>query len=262
MAAKIPISSGDETPQYKRVQQLAPELRVAVQHDLCGVSELLLKHGMITEESHEEFTDSRVAVSHVRASSLIRTVLSRIKIDSSKFETFVKVLEEKESYYEAVLDKLRVDLDVTEQPTSTATKYPFSDSVPSDNESSALLRPRPQTQLHTEAQPRSVPRHRTRAREIGNCCVLICWIIALLFVVSVPVFMLLYGGEYLKCYRITFLFLYISLITCGAIMYVLLRSMKVSFIKKTALIVVMFILLGLLSQFCFSYFCGIYMYIE
>ena len=240
------------------MQQLVPELTSAVQDDLVEISNQLLKHGVITTGNHNEFTDPRLASSHVRASSLIRTVLNRIEIDTSYFEKFVKVLEENELYYEAVLDKLRVDLVVTEQPT--ATQDPFSDSEQPDNESSALLRPRPQLQLHSEAQPRSVLRHRISARVIGICCVLtiiICSIIALFFYVSVPVYMLLYGGKYLKCYKIFFLFLYGLFSICSYVMSALIFSMEISYIKKTALIVVMSILLFLLSKFSFLYFCGI-----
>ena len=205
MAAKIPISSGDETPQYKLVQQLAPELRVAVQHDLCAVSELLLKHGMITEESHEEFTDSRVAVSHVRASSLIRTVLSRIKVDTRYFETFVKVLEEKELYYEAVLEKLRVDLVVDEQPIAPQN---FSHNLEeSDDEASVLL------QVRIEDGPRTnLPQHRRSASGSEVCCVacvlccfLIICIVMLLVLFGSPLYVLLFRGNSLKCYRITFI---------------------------------------------------------
>ena len=96
--------SGIDTPEYKIVQQLAPELRTAVQDDLCEISDLLLSRGMITEERHEEFTDSRSAISHVRASSMIRTILNKIKADSRNFDTFVGVLEVKEWYYESVLN--------------------------------------------------------------------------------------------------------------------------------------------------------------
>ena len=108
--------SGIKTREYKLVQRLVPELTSAVQDDLVEISNQLLKHGMITEESHQEFTSERLAAPHAKASNMIRTVLSRIKVDSRYFETFVKVLEEKELYYEAVLDKLRVDLVVIEQP--------------------------------------------------------------------------------------------------------------------------------------------------
>ena len=75
--------SGNKTKEYKLVQRLIPELTSAVQNDLVEISNQLLKHGVITTGNHNEFTDPRLASSHVRASSLIRTVLNRIEIDTS-----------------------------------------------------------------------------------------------------------------------------------------------------------------------------------
>ena len=162
------------------------------------------------------------------------------------------MLEENELYYEAVLDKLRVDLVVTEEPTTTQAS--FSDSEQSDNESSALLRPRTQIQLHSEAQPKSVP----RAREIIGICfgLIICFIIGLSIVVSTLVYRLLYQGKYLKCYKITYLFLYGLFAICISVLTLLILSMTVSSIKKTGLFVVMFILVNLLGTFFLTYFCG------
>ena len=98
--------SGTTTPEYKAVQRLTAELVIAVQSDLCEVSNHLLSRGMITESSHGEFTDLRLASAHVRASNLIRTILNKIKMDSRNFDTLVKVLGENELYYKSVLDKL------------------------------------------------------------------------------------------------------------------------------------------------------------
>ena len=136
------------------MQRLVPELTSAVQDNLVEISNLLLKHGVITTGNHNEFTDPRLASSHVRASSLIRTVLNRIEIDASYFEKFVKVLEENEPYYEAVLDKLRVDLAENKQLVSSPG--PFYDFEQSDHESSTLLKLRtPYVQY--EDEPRRTP---------------------------------------------------------------------------------------------------------
>ena len=255
--------SGINTPEYKCVQRLVPELTSAVQNDLVEISNQLLKHGVITTGNHNEFTDPRLASSHVRASSLIRTVLNRIEIDTSYFEKFVQVLEENELYYKPVLDKLRVDLVVTdEQPT--ATQDPFSDSEPSDNESSALLRPRPQTQyeLHYEAIRR---RNRARAEIIIRICLLtwllICFIIiciTLFHYVYIVVYILLYGG--LKCYKIFFLFICGLYLICFCVMSTLVSLTEISYIKKTGLIVVMVILIYFLFKFAFLCFCGIHLW--
>ena len=95
---------------------------------------------MITAENHNEFSDPQIATTQARASKLIKTVLNRIETDSNNFRKFVKVLEEKELYYESVLVKLRVDSVVNEQTTE-----PSSDSEQGVDENSALLRT-----LHTQ----------------------------------------------------------------------------------------------------------------
>ena len=51
------ICSGTDTPEYKLIQQLTPELRTAIQDDLLGISDHLPSCGMITQENHEDFTN-------------------------------------------------------------------------------------------------------------------------------------------------------------------------------------------------------------
>ena len=195
--------SGIDTPEYKIVLRLAPELRTAVQDDLCEISDLLLSRGMITEERHEEFTDSRSAISHVRASSMIRTILNKIKADSSNFDTFVGVLEVKEWYYESVLNKLkthREELGVTTQ--STLSQSPAFDLEQSDSETSNLLRlSTPYIQFGEEEHSQSLePHHRRIDRGIqidpcGALGVLFCTI-----VLSMPLFIIYATG----CRRIVY----------------------------------------------------------
>ena len=76
------MNRGEDTPQYKTIQRLMPELTIAVQDSLCDLSNRLLSRGLITTENHEVFTNDRGAATHVRASNLIRTVLNKIKLDA------------------------------------------------------------------------------------------------------------------------------------------------------------------------------------
>ena len=47
-----------DTPQYKIIQRLLPELKNAVRDNLCDLSDRLLSHDLITEE----FTDDHYSV--------------------------------------------------------------------------------------------------------------------------------------------------------------------------------------------------------
>ena len=129
------------TPQYKIIKQLTPDLTNAVKNDLCDLSNRLLSHGLITEENHEEFINDRNSPSK-RASDLIRTVLERIKSDVRHYTVFVGVLEEKEWYYESVLQKIQSHdegIVIIDQPSlppmSSAAERQISDS-----ETSSLFR--------------------------------------------------------------------------------------------------------------------------
>ena len=84
--------SGTTTPEYKAVQRLTADLVNAVQNDLCEVSNHLLSRGTITEANLGDFTDLRSGSAHVRTSNLIRTILNKIKMDPSNFDTLVDVL--------------------------------------------------------------------------------------------------------------------------------------------------------------------------
>ena len=153
------------------MQQLAPKLVSAVQDDLVYVSNQLLSHGVIHDDSLEEFTNLATPKAN-RASNLIRTVLNRIKLDSCNFEKFVKVLEDKEWYYEAVLKKLRDDLVVTKQPT--ANQDPSSDFEQSDNESSALLRT-PYVRLESEDSSEDERRRILPPSNYVKSCNILCF---------------------------------------------------------------------------------------
>ena len=126
------------TPQYKKIKELVPELTIAVQGELCGLSDRLLSRGLITDEGHAEFTNDRVNP-HARASNLIRTVLNKIKFKARYYSAFVGALEENERLYESVLEKLKSNDDgiiIIDQPPLP----PDSDREQSDSETRPFLR--------------------------------------------------------------------------------------------------------------------------
>ena len=158
------------TPQYKIIKQLTPDLTNAVKNDLCDLSNRLLSHGLITEENHEEFINDRNSPSK-RASDLIRTVLDRIKSDVRHYTVFVGVLEEKEWYYESVLQKMQAHdegIVVISQPTLLLTPR-VAEREHSDSEASPFIQT-PYVQYEDEySAPRNLGRKPSLLDQCRDC---------------------------------------------------------------------------------------------
>ena len=168
------MSRGEDTPQYKIIQRLMPELTIAVQDNLCDLSNRLLSHGLITTENHEVFMNDRGVSTHVRASNLIRTVLNKIKLDVRHYSTFVSVLEENECLYESVLQKLRprdegiVIIDQLPLP-------PTADREQSDSETSPFLpTPYAETKDGSRLRQRCTIRGKRHSYVSEPCCMSLC----------------------------------------------------------------------------------------
>ena len=139
----ISSATNSETPEYKLLRQLTPELRTAIQDDLQGISDRLLSWGMITQDGHEDFTNCYKST-HIRAASLIRAVQNKVKSDRHYFSKFVKVLEKNKQYYNSILQKI-YSHDMDSPPM-----YSQDDSGESD-EASTLLHV-PYVQYQDESQ--------------------------------------------------------------------------------------------------------------
>ena len=142
------ISSGTDSPEYKLIQRLTPELRTAIQDDLHDISDHLLSCGMITQESHEDFTNFCKST-HVRAASLIRAVQNKIKSDRHYYSDFIKVLEKNKQFYDSILKKIYSHNMDSSPMYSQYHKY--EDNSDESDEAGALLHRVPYVQYEDES---------------------------------------------------------------------------------------------------------------
>lgn len=122
-------SFGIDSPEYKVLQILAPQVKSAIQHDLHDLSLQLLSCGMITEDNHEDFSNE-IIPTYQRASKLLRVVQSRVAQNPLNYATFVSVLENKgpHNYYQSVLSQLSHTLmDESTHHGSTSTQLTIMD---------------------------------------------------------------------------------------------------------------------------------------
>lgn len=128
--------TNSESPEYRLIVRLTPELRTAIQDDLQDISDHLLSCGMITQDNHEDFTNCYKS-SHTRAAGLIRAVQNKIKLDRRYFLKFVKILEKNKQYYSSILQKLYShDMD---SPPMYSQHHVCEDSLSELDETGALL---------------------------------------------------------------------------------------------------------------------------
>ena len=129
-------TSSQESPEYKLILRLTPELRTAIQDDLQDISDSLLSCGMITQDGHEDFTNCYKST-HTRAASLIRAVQNRIKSDRHYFSKFVQVLEKNKQYYNSILQKLYSH--GMDSPPMYSQYHVYEDDLDEADETGALL---------------------------------------------------------------------------------------------------------------------------
>ena len=96
--------------EYQRIVQLGPELRVAIQDHLDGLSVLLLSAGLISDDNAAELTNKAHTSAH-RAVKALEFIRNRVKLSSENYYTFVKALkDDKENWSKEIL-KIREPLD-------------------------------------------------------------------------------------------------------------------------------------------------------
>ena len=142
------ISSGTDSAEYKVIQRLTPELRTAIQDDLQDISDHLLSCGMITQESHEDFTNS-AKPTYARAASLIRAVQNKIKSDRHYYSDFIKVLEKNKQYYNSILRKI-YSHNMDSSPTYSQC-HKYENNLDESDEAGALLHRVPYVQYEDES---------------------------------------------------------------------------------------------------------------
>ena len=132
----ISSAASSESPEYRLIVRLTPELRTAIQGDLENISDHLLSYGMITQDNHEDFTNC-YKPTHTRAASLIRAVQNKIKLDCNCFSKFVKILEKNKQYYSSILQRLYShDMD---SPPMYSQQHIHEESSSELDETGALL---------------------------------------------------------------------------------------------------------------------------
>ena len=154
-------SSGTGTVEYKVIKQLTHELRIAVKDDLQYISDQLLSCGMITEDSHEEFTCTNYGKPpYARAASLVHAVLNQIKLDSGYYYDFIQVLEENKEYYNSILQNIQNvytcldDVSLQERPLSSKSQHHCNEESQSEEDESNDLVRKSQVQCEGETSPK------------------------------------------------------------------------------------------------------------
>lgn len=142
------ISSGTDSAEYKLIKQLTYELRTAIQDDLHDISDHLLSCGMITQESHEDFTDCHRSSKHHRATSLMRAVQNKIKLDHHYYSDFIKVLEKNKQYYDSILQKIYSHN--MDSPPTYSQYHKYEENSDESDETGTLLRRVPYVQFEDE----------------------------------------------------------------------------------------------------------------
>ena len=64
----ISSAASSESPEYRLIVQLTPELKTAIEGDLQDISDHLLSFGTITQDNHDDFTNGNISI-HTRAAS-------------------------------------------------------------------------------------------------------------------------------------------------------------------------------------------------
>ena len=187
---------GEDTPQYKIIKRIAPELKHAIKDDLCDLSDRLLGYGLISDANHEAFITHYVP-SDTRASNLIRTVLNKIKLDARHYATFVSVLKEKEYLYESVLEKIRSTED---EGIVTIGQSPLPRSSvgdQSDSETSPFLHTPQSCHVNQNSRPKKPPPQDKLLFLMGLFCFWTILVIffSIIFIVIITVTVSLYNAS-------------------------------------------------------------------
>ena len=90
------------SPEYKTINLCYPELVDAVRHELTQLGEELLASRLITEDNLKSQFSSQAE----RAAQLVGSVLNMILLDTSKYHSFIRVLERRRDDHRDILTKL------------------------------------------------------------------------------------------------------------------------------------------------------------
>ena len=95
------------SPEYRTIIQLTPELTTALRNDLVKLSDELLAEDLISDNNAANLKDSSHNTADHRVSSLIALIRNRIKLDSENtYRSFVDVLKRRLSDHKIILRHL------------------------------------------------------------------------------------------------------------------------------------------------------------
>ena len=78
------------SPQVKAIKQNRNELAELIEGDLISIANELNNQGLLPDTAHREIVSS--TASFQRANQLIQHVITRVKIDSTQYQVFYRVL--------------------------------------------------------------------------------------------------------------------------------------------------------------------------
>ena len=90
------------SPEYLTITQCGPELTDAIKHDLDTLSVELNAAGLISSDNADESRNHNVGAA-LRAATLVGVVRDRVKLDTSNYSVFVKVLQKREMDHKSIL---------------------------------------------------------------------------------------------------------------------------------------------------------------
>ena len=94
------------TPEYRTIIQLTPELTTAFQIDLIKLSDELLAKGLIASNNAAKMNNLHNGADH-RAATLVGYIRNRIELDpEGNYQTFIDVLKQRVNDHKSILRKL------------------------------------------------------------------------------------------------------------------------------------------------------------
>lgn len=94
-----------DSPEYKTLLQCNQKLRSALQLDVVDVSARLFAAGLISEELHS-YLISESRSSSERTARLVHFITQAVKVDPSKYASFVDILRHGPYFYSEILQIL------------------------------------------------------------------------------------------------------------------------------------------------------------
>ena len=95
---------------YTSLQKHVPNIRTAVRANLTQLSGELLAKGLISPESDVKLRD-RAQSEEDRAAELVTLVMDQVKLNPDNYKTFIDILKESGSHFNAIIQLLPCPLD-------------------------------------------------------------------------------------------------------------------------------------------------------